>query len=145
MSVNVLTIENLHATVADKPIIRGNYLTEERDVTALLEGLRLSRALGQSAAYEPLRSEEVEPGPSVTSRQALTEFVRRAVDTIYHPAGTCRMGTDNTAVVDARLRVRGIDGLRIADASIMPTVVSATTHAACVMIGAKAAEFARQS
>ena len=65
--------------------------------------------------------------------------MRRAVDTIYHPAGTCRLGTDTGADVDASRSVRGLQGLRIADASVMPTVVSATTHAACVMIGARAA------
>ena len=67
--------------------------------------------------------------------------MQRAADTIYHPAGTCRMGTDTRSVVDARLRVRGVEGLRIADASIMPDVVNATTHAACVMIGSRAADF----
>ena len=67
--------------------------------------------------------------------------MRRAADTIYHPAGTCRMGTDDASVVDARLRVRGVEGLRIADASIMPDVVNATTNAACVMIGVARADF----
>ena len=127
----------------DKPVIRGGYLSDARDVTALLEGLRLARALGNAESYQPLRAEEIEPGPSVVAEPALSSFVRRAVDTIYHPAGTCRMGTDTGAVVDAQLRVKGVSGLRIADASVMPTVVSATTHAACVMIGARAAELVR--
>jgi choline dehydrogenase len=123
------------------PAIRGNYLREEADVAALVEGVRLTRAFGESAAYRQLRADEIEPGPSAASAAQLAEFARRAVDTIYHPAGTCRMGTDDRAVVDARLRVRGIDGLRVADASIMPAVVSATTHAACVMIGERLSEF----
>jgi choline dehydrogenase len=123
------------------PLIRANYLTEDADVRALVEGARLSRALGQSKAYEALRGEEVEPGTAVSSDAALAEFVRRAADTIYHPGGTCRMGTDDHAVVDARLRVRGVEGLRVADASIMPEVVNAATHAACVMIGARVADF----
>ena len=76
------------------PMIRGNYLQEQADVRALLEGVRLARALGSSAAYDSLRADEIEPGPSTTSAPALVEFVRRAADTIYHPAGTCRMGTD---------------------------------------------------
>jgi choline dehydrogenase len=122
------------------PLIRGNYLQEEADVRALLEGLRLCRAFGNSAAYDKLRADEIEPGPSVTSESALIEFIRRASDTIYHPAGTCRMGNDARAVVDSQLRVRGIRGLRVADASIMPDVVNATTHAACVMIGSRAAD-----
>lgn len=123
------------------PIIRGAYLSEPRDVAALVEGVRLARALAATAAYDALRGEELEPGPSVTSTSALEAFARRASDTIYHPAGTCRMGNDGHAVVDATLRVRGVEGLRIADASVMPDVVSATTHAACVMIGDRAAEF----
>ena len=124
-----------------RPVIRGNYLQESSDVQALVEGVRLARALGNAAAYDGLRRDEVEPGASVTSDAAVTDFARRASDTIYHPAGTCRMGADDRAVVDAELRVRGVEGLRIADASIMPDVVSATTHAACVMIGWRAADF----
>jgi choline dehydrogenase len=127
---------------AAAPVIRGNYLQDSRDVDALVRGVRLTRDLGHARAYEPLRADEIEPGPKVTSNSALTDFVRRAADTIYHPAGTCRMGMDDNAVVDSHLRVRGSEGLRIADASVMPDVVSATTHAACVMIGARAAEFA---
>jgi choline dehydrogenase len=123
------------------PAIHANYLQEPSDVQALLEGIRLSRALGNSPAFDRLRADEIEPGPSVTTETALVEFVRRAADTIYHPAGTCRMGTDARSVVDSRLRVRGIEGLRIADASIMPDVVNTTTNAACVMIGARAADF----
>jgi choline dehydrogenase len=127
------------------PRIRGNYLSERSDVMALVEGVRLVRELGGAPSYAKLRSEEVDPGPSATTEPALIEFARRAADTIYHPAGTCRMGTDTLAVVDSRLRVRGIEGLRVVDASVMPDVVGATTHAACVMIGARAAEFLRQA
>jgi choline dehydrogenase len=123
------------------PAIRGNYLSEPADVAALVEGVRLTRALGNSRAYDSLRRDEIEPGEAVATEAALAEFARRACDTIYHPAGTCRMGSDDRAVVDARLRVRGIEGLRIADASVMPDVVSATTHATCVMIGDRAADF----
>jgi choline dehydrogenase len=125
------------------PRIRGNYLSERADAMALIDGIRLAREFAQSASYAKLRADEIEPGPGVATEAALVEFARRASDTIYHPAGTCRMGSDRLAVVDSRLRVRGVEGLRVADASIMPDVVSATTHAACVMIGARAAEFAR--
>jgi choline dehydrogenase len=125
------------------PRIRANYLQEPADVAALVEGARLARALGQSKAYDTLRADEIEPGPEATTDAALGDFARRAADTIYHPAGTCRMGFDAQAVVDSQLRVRGIVGLRVADASIMPDVVSATTHAACVMIGARAAQLLR--
>jgi choline dehydrogenase len=125
------------------PIIRANYLQEPSDVAALVEGAKLARALGQSAAYAKLRADEIEPGVAVTSDTALAEFAHRAADTIYHPAGTCRMGSDARAVVDSQLRVRGLAALRIADASVMPDVVSATTHAACVMIGARAVQLLR--
>ena len=123
------------------PVIRGNYLQEQADVDVLVKGVKLARWFGEADAYEPLRAEEIDPGRAVKSDADLAAFARRACDTIYHPAGTCRMGpaTDTAAVVDPALRVRGVDGLRIADASVMPEVVNATTHAACVMIGEKAA------
>jgi choline dehydrogenase len=123
------------------PIIRANYLQEANDVAALVEGVRLSRALGHAAAYGPLRGDEIEPGADVDDRAAIIQFARRASDTIYHPAGTCRMGTGADAVVDAQLRVRGVEGLRVADASIMPDVVNTATNATAVMIGERAAEF----
>jgi choline dehydrogenase len=124
------------------PLIRPNYLQEEADVRALVRGVHLARFFAEQAVYEPLRGEELEPGAAAKSDADLAAFVRRTADTIYHPAGTCRMGPDNdpAAVVDPALRVRGVQGLRVADASIMPEVVNATTHAACVMIGEKAAD-----
>ena len=120
------------------PVIRANYLTDVRDLTALVEGAALARRLGASTAYDRLRAEEIEPGLLI---QDLAQFARTKTDTIYHPTGTCRMGpaSDRDAVVDSQLRVHGIDGLRIADASIMPEIVNAPTHAACVMIGERCA------
>jgi len=104
----------------------------------LVEGVALARRLGESPAYDHLRGEEIEPG---VSHQDVASFARQKADSIYHAAGTCRMGpaSDRAAVVDAHLRVRGIDGLRVADASIMPVIVNAPTHAACVVIGEKCA------
>ena len=124
------------------PIIRANYLQHPDDVTALVRGVQLARKLGASSAYDALRADEIEPGPGLSTVAELAAFVRAKADTIFHPAGTCRMGPDGDekAVVDSRLRVRGVSGLRVADASIMPEVVNATTHAACVMIGEKAAD-----
>jgi choline dehydrogenase len=124
------------------PIIRANYLQEQADVDALVRGVRLARWFGEADAYSALRADEILPGAAAKADADLAAFVRRDADTIYHGAGTCRMGPSNDAmaVVDASLRVRGVDGLRVADASIMPEVVNATTHAACVMIGDKAAE-----
>jgi len=124
----------------DPPIIRAHYLREPGDLEAVLKGVRLARALGQARAYETLVAEELEPGADARTDADLAAFVRAAAGTIFHPAGTCPMGRDAMAVVDAALRVRGIEGLRVADASIMPAVVNAPTHAACVMIGERAAD-----
>ena len=127
----------------DAPIIRTDYLNESDDLAALAGGVRLARDLGRSQAYDRLRADETIPGPDVQSQAEIGAFIRAAADTIYHAAGTCRMGIGDGAVVDAQLRVRGIGGLRVADASIMPDVVNATTHAACVMIGEKASDLIR--
>jgi choline dehydrogenase len=123
------------------PVIHANYLHASADVVALVDGARLVRQLGGSRAYDALRLEEMEPGADRTSDSGLERFVREKADTIYHLAGTCRMApeSDPEAVVDARLRVYGIAGLRVADASVMPEVVNAPTHAACVVIGEKCA------
>jgi choline dehydrogenase len=120
------------------PCIRVNYLSEPHDVDVLIEGVALARRFGESRAYDHLRAEEIEPGVSIRD---LAQFARQKADSIYHAAGTCRMGpaSDREAVVDADLRVYGIDGVRVADASIMPVIVDAPTHAACVMIGEKCA------
>ncbi len=123
------------------PIVRANYLQEQADVDALVRGVKLARWFGEAQAYEPLRADEILPGPAMKSDAELATFVRRESDTIYHGAGTCKMGpaADAMAVVDPVLRVRGVQGLRVADASIMPEVVNTTTHAAAVMIGEKVA------
>jgi len=127
------------------PLIRANYLQAQADVDALVQGARLARLFGASPAYDSLRGDESEPGQRVTSVADLERFARQKADTIYHAAGTCRMGpgSDTEAVVDAQLRVHGIEGLRVADASIMPELVNAPTHAACVAIGEKCAALIR--
>jgi choline dehydrogenase len=124
------------------PVIRGNYLQAEADVKALGRGVHLARWFVETPVFEPLRGNEVEPGPAAKGDAEIERFVHRAADTIYHAAGTCRMGpaSDPMAVVDSQLRVRGVEGLRVADASIMPEIVNATTQAACVMIGEKLAD-----
>jgi len=129
------------------PIIRANYLQEEADVKALVQGVKLARWFGEADAYTDLKGEELLPGPAAKSDADLAAFARRDSDTIYHGGGTCKMGPsgDAGAVVDPLLRVQGVSGLRIADASIMPEVVNAPTNAACVMIGEKAADLLRQS
>ena len=125
------------------PAIRTGYLEAAEDLRALAAGVRLAREIAGARAYDALRGEELEPGAGVRTEREMTQFLRRAADTIYHPAGTCRMGSGPRAVVDAALRIHGLEGLRVADASIMPDVVNATTHAACVMIGEKAADLIR--
>jgi choline dehydrogenase len=126
------------ADAMDPPIIRMNYLTDPHDAAMLVEGISLARRFGESRAYDRLRAEEIEPGLRL---QDLAQFARQKADSIYHAAGTCRMGpaADPSAVVDHELRVHGLEGVRIADASIMPEIVSAPTHAACAMIGEKCA------
>ena len=135
-SRGALTLASADPSAA--PRIRVNYLSDPHDVDVLIEGVALARRFGESPAYDRLRAEEIEPGVSI---QDLAQFARQKADSIYHAAGTCRMGpaSDREAVVDADLRVHGIDGVRVADASIMPVIVDAPTHAACVMIGEKCA------
>jgi choline dehydrogenase len=135
-SRGALTLASADPSAA--PRIRVNYLSDPHDVDVLIEGVALARRFGESPAYDRLRAEEIEPGVSI---QDLAQFARQKADSIYHAAGTCRMGpaSDGEAVVDADLRVHGIDGVRVADASIMPVIVDAPTHAACVMIGEKCA------
>jgi choline dehydrogenase len=125
---------------AEKPRIVTNSLAEPEDVAAMLEGMRIAREL---IATEPLRSvvrREIFPG---LSSGDLEDDLRRRVELLYHPVGTCRMGTDDGSVVDEQLRVRGIDGLRVADASIMPLIPGGNTNAPCIMIGERAADLVK--
>lgn len=123
------------------PVIQCGYFTDDRDMDAAVEAVRLAQGLVETRAYDAIRGEAADPPPSDQSPAAIRAFIRRTAGTIYHPGGTCRMGQGAEAVVDAQLRVRGVDGLRVADASVMPTVVNAQTHAACVMFGERVAEF----
>jgi choline dehydrogenase len=122
------------------PAIDPQYLTAEADRRANVEGLKLLRRIMAGSAFGPLLAEEVEPGAAVTDDDGLLAYCRERATTIYHPTCTARMGDDPLAVVDWRLKARGIAGLRIADASIMPRLVSGNTNAAAIMIGEKAAD-----
>jgi choline dehydrogenase len=122
------------------PIIQANYFQDPSDLEALLEGAQLAQSLAATHAYASLRGAPVEPDEGVRTADDLRAFIRRTADTIFHPVGTCRMGTSDDAVVDAELRVRGVEGLRVADASVMPTVVNCQTLAACLVVADKAAE-----
>ena len=121
------------------PLIDFACLSHDDDLRVLLAGVRLGREIAAASALAPYRGEEFLPGEQVQSDEQLTHFIREFATTIYHPAGSCKMGQDSLAVVDERLRVRGIDGLRVADASIMPRIINANTNAPCIMIGEKAA------
>jgi choline dehydrogenase len=123
--------------------IRANYISTESDRRCMIEGLKLIRRVAATKALSEWIAEEYLPGADCEGDEALLGHLRRAGTTIFHPTSTCRMGGDGAAVVDPQLRVNGIDGLRVADASIMPTVVSGNTNAACIMIGEKAADLVR--
>lgn len=122
------------------PLLQPNYLTHEDDLAILIEGTRLGRRIASAPAMAPYLESEYLPGPKVQSTEQLAEAIRQQVQTIYHPVGTCRMGSDPLAVVDPQLRVHGVQGLRVADASIMPTLINANTNIPSMMIGEKAAE-----
>ena len=130
------------ADIRDHPEIHPNYLATDTDCRTLVRGIQIARKI---AGCEPLKShitEEHAPGPGVAfdDEKATLDWARRTAVTIYHPTGTCKMGTDDMAVVDARLKVHGVDGLRVADASIMPVITSGNTNAPAIMIGEKASD-----
>jgi choline dehydrogenase len=128
------------ALPADAPRLHARYLSDARDMDVLLEGIRVSREIVRSAPFTPYRGTEMFPGEAINTRRDLEEVARRKAETIYHPAGTCRMGTDSTSVVDPDLRVRQVTGLRVIDASVMPRLVGGNTNAPTIMIAEKAAD-----
>lgn len=122
------------------PKIRANYLTDPDDVRVMIAGFRIAQ---QITATEPFRSlivEQVRPDPKLTSDEEIAAYVRKAGSTVYHPCGTCRMGEDDRAVVDSSLRVRGIEGLRVVDASVMPAIPSPNIHPATIMVAEKGSD-----
>ncbi|SPH18821.1 Alcohol dehydrogenase [acceptor] [Defluviimonas aquaemixtae] len=134
------------ADPAAHPAIHPNYLATDTDCRTIVRGIQLARKIAQ---HEPLKShitEEYAPGVDIAfdDEEATLDWARRTAVTIYHPTGTCKMGTDPTSVVDPRLRVRGIERLRVADASIMPRIVSGNTNAPAIMIGEKASDLIRE-
>lgn len=134
---------SVHVTTADPkahPQIRANYLDTESDRQTTLNGLKLVRRLARRPALAGVISREVRPGPSVTSDAELLAYIRSTGQTSWHPVGTCRMGAGEDSVVDHELCVRGVEALRIADASIMPSIPSTNTNAPSMLIGEKAAD-----
>jgi choline dehydrogenase len=122
------------------PRIDPGFLGDERDLDRLEAGLRMIREAAAGAAFAGLAKAEVHPGPYVAGRAAIRDYIRRAVGSYYHPAGTCRMGTGAGAVVDPQLRVHGVAGLRVADASVMPVIPNAHPNATVLAIAERAAE-----
>ncbi|WP_426165794.1 GMC family oxidoreductase [Sandarakinorhabdus sp. DWP1-3-1] len=122
------------------PAIDPRYLTAPEDVETLYRGVEMARRIGAQPAFDAYRKSEVWPGAAVTGRDAVVAAMREWGETIYHPVGTCRMGADEAAVVDGRLRVNGVEGLRVVDASVMPYLVSGNTNAPTIMIAEKAAD-----
>ena len=137
-----ISLRSLHPL--DAPAIRANYLSTEADVRTMIEGVRLARRLAHAKPFDPFRGAELHPGPDAQSDDDLVEFLRNELETLYHPVGTCKMGNDSLAVVDARLRVHGIERLRVVDASIMPYVPAGNTNAPVIMIAERAADMIRR-
>lgn len=126
------------------PVIQANYLSTEEDAQVMLAGLKLAHEIAHTRAFAPFLGAELEPGTWKRSDSEVLQVLGESSETLYHPAGTCKMGNDAQAVVDAQLRVHGIQGLRVIDASIMPTVIGGNTNAPTIMIAEKAADMIRQ-
>jgi choline dehydrogenase len=132
------------ADPAMPPEIRINYLATETDRTAFIDGIKILRKILAASALKPFVVDEVYPGPDKVSDEDLLDYCRKTGSTVYHPTSTCRMGSDPLAVVDHRLRVRGIEGLRVVDASVMPDLMSGNTNAPVIMIAEKASDMILQ-
>jgi choline dehydrogenase len=128
----------------DAPAVYPNYLATETDQRTIVAGLKLCRRILATPQMQGFVESEFQPGSAVEGDEELLDYARRRGGTVYHPTSTCKMGNDPMAVVDPQLRVYGVEGLRVADASVMPTVVSGNTNAAAIMIGEKAADMVRQ-
>jgi choline dehydrogenase len=130
------------ADAHDKPVIRFNYMTHPDDIEEMRACVRLTREIFQQPAFEPWRGREIQPGADVTSDEAIDAFVRQKVESAYHPSCTCKMGAvdDPFAVVDPELRVIGVEGLRVVDSSVMPSVTTGNLNAPTIMIGEKGAD-----
>lgn len=137
-------LEIRSADPATRPFMIANYLSAEEDRNILVKSLRMARKLLASSSMAPFVKAELSPGPSVSDDAALLRFARESGGSTQHQVGSCQMGNGDLAVVDGELRVHGLDHLRIADASVMPQVVSGNTNGACLMIGERCADFVKQ-
>jgi len=136
------TVTLRSASAHDKPVIRFNYMTHPDDIAELRSCVRLTREIFQQPAFAPWRGREIQPGAEVTSDAAIDAFVRQKVESAYHPSCTCKIGAldDPMAVVDSELRVIGVEGLRVVDSSVMPSVTTGNLNAPTIMIGEKGAD-----
>ena len=123
------------------PLIQPNFLSKENDVKRLLFGLKKAMAVMDSSSFDDVRLKKMNWPPRNSSDDVLIEHLKKTLETLYHPVGTCRMGNGENSVVNDKLQVHGIENLRVADASIMPEIISGNTNAACLMIAEKAADF----
>jgi choline dehydrogenase len=122
------------------PVIQPNYLEAEEDRRAMREGTKIARDIFAQAAFDPYRGPELMPGAHVRTDDQIDAWIRKTAETIYHPVGSAKMGKDADSVVDPSLKVYGIEGLRVVDASIMPALVSGNTNAPTIMIAEKASD-----
>ena len=127
----------------DAPLIQANYFADSEDMQTMVEGLKVARTIAGMKAFAKYRKRELLPGPDAREDQAVRAHIAKYAETLYHPVGTCKMGSDAAAVVDSELRVHCVEGLRVVDASIMPTVPSGNTNAPTIMIAEKAADLIR--
>ena len=135
------TVKIASSDPLDAPLIDPNYFSDPDDLRVMRAAIRLARELIAMPAFDAFRGPEYEPGVATQSDAELDQYIRNTANSIYHAVGSCRMGVDPMAVVDPELRVHGLDGLRVVDASVMPTMVSANTNAATMMIAERAADF----
>jgi choline dehydrogenase len=142
-SRGAITLASADARVA--PNIQANYFESIVDQQAMVAGIRWIRRIFASLPLADIVVQERQPGEQVTSSEDIIEFVRENAQSMYHPVGTCKMGQDAMSVVDEELRVKGVAGLRVADASIMPVITSGNTNAPTIMIGEKAADLIKQT
>lgn len=129
----------------DVAYLQPNFLSQDTDIQVFLKGIELCRALAHTKALSKFCGEETAPGDKATTESELRDYIRNTADTLWHPVGTCKMGRDAQAVVDPELKVYGVEGLRIADASVMPRIVAGNVNAACVMIAEKVSDLIKKA
>ena len=146
--VGTKSVGSLKLTSSDphaKPAIDPAILKEDHDLEVMIEGIKIARNVLNAPALDEYRGAEYMPGEAILTDDEIRDYIRNNTQTIYHPVGTCKMGSDKLSVVDSRLRVHGIKGLRVADASIMPRIINGNTNAVCMVIGEKCADLIREN